>query len=281
MKRFYRSVFVSDAHLGTSHSQAEVLYSFLDSIKCDYLYLVGDMIDVWAMRRRWYWPRQYNEVLHKLLKRSRKGAKVIFVPGNHDEFFREFEGYQFGDVQIALAAHHETVDGRRFLVTHGDQFDTVVVCHRWLSVLGDWSYTNLVRLNRVVNWFRKRLGLPYWSLAGAVKRRVKHAVSFITRYEQLLSREADREKVDGVICGHTHQPAMRKMGDIEYCNCGDWVESCTAIVEHTNGRLELIWWHAELDADARDAFERVPLPSERPVPVLDDPLLVGQDGVPA
>ena len=264
MKRFYRSVWVSDVHLGRRDSQSQMFYSFLDSIKCDYLYLVGDIVDVWAMRRKWYWPKQYNEVLHKLLKRSRKGARVFYVPGNHDEFFREFEGLRFGDVEVVRDTIHETADGRRFFVTHGDQFDTVVLCHKWLSLLGDWAYSFVVSLNHVVNGVRRMLGMPYWSMSGAIKRRVKQAVNFITNFEDILVRDAQRHEVDGVICGHIHQPAMRKIGDIEYCNTGDWIENCTALVEHPDGKIELLWWHAEVDQRCGDMANTVTLPPVDP-----------------
>lgn len=244
MKHFFRSVWISDVHLGTREAHTELLYDFLDSIRCDYLYLVGDIIDVWAMRKRWFWPVQYNELLHKLLKRSRKGAKVSYIPGNHDEFFREMVGYQFGDVEIVSHAYHETADGRRFLIRHGDEFDAVVRYHKWLAKLGDWAYGYLIILNRWLNAFRRRLQLPYWSLSGAVKRRVKHAVSYVTEFEDVLAREARKRKVDGVICGHIHEPTLREIDGILYCNCGDWIDHCSALVEHVDGRLEVIRWRS-------------------------------------
>ncbi len=246
-KRFYRSVWISDVHMCTKDCRAEVLYTFLDSIKCDYLYLVGDIIDVWAMRNKWHWPKPYNEVVHKLLKRSRKGAKVYYIPGNHDEFFRGFVGYQFGDVEIVDHAYHETADGRRFLVLHGDEFDTLVRYHAWASRLGSWAYRYLIAVNRAFNAVRRRLGRPYWSLAGAIKRKVQQAVKHLTHFEDLLAGEARRQKVDGVICGHTHQPALREIEGILYCNTGDWIESCTALVELESGELEIVWWSAELE----------------------------------
>ena len=237
-KRFYRSVWISDVHLSTRDAQAETLYTLLDAIKCDYLYLVGDIIDVWSLKRKWFWPDQYNEVLHKLLKRSRKGAKVFYIPGNHDDFFRNFVGYRFGQVNIVAHAYHRTADGKRLLVLHGDELDTVVLYRPWLAHLGGWAYGHLTTINRVVNAVRRRLGKPYWSLSGAIKRRVKQAVKFATNFEELLIREAKRRKVDGVVCGHIHQPAMREADGILYCNTGDWIESCTALVEHEDGRLE-------------------------------------------
>jgi len=263
MKTFYRSVWISDTHLCTKDCQSEMLYSFLDSIKCDYLYLVGDIVDVWALKKRWHWPKQYNEVIHKLLKRSRKGAKVFFIPGNHDELFRDFEGFQFGDVQIVLKAFHETADGRRFLVLHGDEFDTIVMYHNWLSRLGSWAYDYLILLNRVVNGVRRRFGQPYWSLSGAIKRRVKQAVKHLANFEDLLVREARRNEVHGVICGHTHTPGMREMDSILYCNTGDWVENCTALVEKENGELEIVWWHSEMDERCSDMADSVLLPQHQ------------------
>ena len=247
-KRFYRSVWISDAHLCSKDARADLLYTFLDSIKVDYLYLVGDIVDVWALRQRWHWPPQYNEVIHKLLKRSRKGAKVFYIPGNHDDFFRGFVGYQFGDVRIVSDRIHETSDGRRLLVLHGDEFDTIVLYRRWLSHLGSWAYRYLIAINRMVNWVRRLLGRPYWSLSGAIKRKVQSAVKHLTSFEQLLTAEARRRRVDGVICGHTHQPAIQEIEGILYCNTGDWVEHCTALVEHADGRIELVWWAKEWES---------------------------------
>ncbi|MBN1513089.1 MAG: UDP-2,3-diacylglucosamine diphosphatase [Phycisphaerae bacterium] len=247
-KRFYRSVWISDAHLCSKDARADLLYTFLDSIKVDYLYLVGDIVDVWALRQKWHWPPQYNEVIHKLLKRSRKGARVFYIPGNHDDFFRSFVGYQFGDVRIVSDRIHETADGRRFLVLHGDEFDSIVLYRRWLSHLGSWAYRYLIAINRMVNWVRRLLGRPYWSLSGAIKRKVQSAVKHLTSFEQLLTAEARHRRVDGVICGHTHQPAIHEIEGILYCNTGDWIESCTALVEHADGRIELVWWAKEWES---------------------------------
>ena len=247
MKKHYRSVWISDTHLCSRDSQAEMLQSFLESFRCDHLYLVGDIIDVWALRKRWYWPRQYNDVLHLLLKRTRKEANVTYIPGNHDEFFRDFIGYTFGDLVVRDRAIHVTADGRRFLVVHGDEFDNIVRYHRWLTQLGAWAYVYLVRGNRWLNAIRRRMGKPYWSLAGQIKRKVKHALEFLSRFELTLVEEARQRGLDGVICGHVHHPTMRMIEGIEYCNTGDWVESCTALVEHESGELELVWWHDEVD----------------------------------
>lgn len=249
-KTFYRSVWISDVHLCTKDSQSEAVYSFLDSIKCDYLYLVGDIIDVWALRKKWYWPNQYNEVVHKLLKRSRKGAKVFFIPGNHDEFFREMIGYRFGEVKIVADAIHTTADGRRLLVIHGDEFDTIVRYHKWLSLLGSWAYRYLIMLNRAINGVRRMLGRPYWSLSGAIKRKVQQAVKHLTNFEESLIGRARHMHVDGIVCGHTHQPAMHEIEGMLYCNTGDWIEHCTAIVEHEDGRLEIVRWREEMERRA-------------------------------
>lgn len=260
MKQFYRSVWISDLHLCNRDSQTDAIYSFLDSIHCDYLYLVGDIVDIWALKRRWYWPKSYNEVLHKLLKRSRRGTHVIYIPGNHDELFREFVGYRFGDMEIRSQAIHETADGRRLLVVHGDEFDAIVVCHKWLSLLGAWAYDYLIALNRWVNAARRLFGLPYWSLSGACKRRVKQAVRYVTDFENVLTERARRESVDGIVCGHIHQPALRDLDGVLYANSGDWVENCTALVENPSGKLELIWWRSELDDRCGDMAEAVALP---------------------
>lgn len=246
MKSFYRSVWISDAHLCSKDARAEMLYSFLDSVKVDYLYLVGDIIDLWALRNKWHWPMQYNEVLHKVLKRSRKGARVIYIPGNHDEFFRHYEGYHFGAVEIQLNAVHETADGRRFLVIHGDEFDSIIRYKPWLSHLGCWAYARLHALNRAINTVRRIARRPPWSLSAAVARRVQRAVRHLADFEELAVREARRHHVDGVICGHTHQPAMRDFDGVLYCNTGDWINHCTALVETESGELALVWWEKEL-----------------------------------
>jgi len=251
MKSFYRSVWISDVHLSTRDCQAEQFYDFLSSIRCDFLYLVGDIIDVEALAKRWSWPPFYNEVVHKLLKHARKGARVVFLPGNHDECFRTFVGHRFGEIEIRDRVTHTTVDGRRFLVIHGDTFDGVVMNHQWLNQLGTWVYGHLTLLNRLVNYVRRWFGWPYWSMSGAIKRKVKHAVTYVNSFANSLVDEAQREGVDGVICGHVHQPAMHDLRGLLYCNSGDWVENCTAIVEHEDGELEVLWWRREKDRQCR------------------------------
>jgi UDP-2,3-diacylglucosamine pyrophosphatase LpxH len=260
----YRAIFISDLHLGTPGCQAVALLDFLRRTESDDLYLVGDIVDGWQLRRRWYWHQSHNDVIQKLLRKARKGTRVVFVPGNHDEGARDFVGVAFGDIVIQHEAVHTTADGRRLLVTHGDLFDGVIRCARWLALLGDVLYTVVLRLNRHFNAVRARLGLPYWSLSQYLKHKVKDAVSYIGAFEEAVAREARQRGFDGVVCGHIHHAEMRRIGDTLYCNDGDWVESLTALVEHDDGRLEIVRWsevatHAggtdALDADAEHAAE--------------------------
>jgi UDP-2,3-diacylglucosamine pyrophosphatase LpxH len=243
--RRYRTVFISDIHLGTRGCQAELLLDFIRSVECDTLYLVGDIIDGWKLKSGWYWPQAHNDVVQKILRMARKGVRVIYVPGNHDEGVRDFCGVHFGGVVVARDAIHETADGRRFLVVHGDEFDGVVQQARWLALLGDWAYRFVLALNTWFNLARRRLGFGYWSLSAYLKVRVKNAVAFIDAFEQALADEARRRGVDGVICGHIHKAEMRDIGGVAYINDGDWVESCTALVEHPDGRLEILDWATE------------------------------------
>lgn len=238
----YRAIWISDVHLGTRGCQAEFLLDFLRHTESEYLYLVGDIIDLWRMRRSWAWRQAHNDVVQKLLRKARKGTKVMFIPGNHDEMFREFLNSDFGQIEIRPEHVHVTRKGERFLIIHGDQFDAVVTYAKWLAVLGDWSYTMLLSLNTTFNEVRRRLGYPYWSLSAYLKHKAKRAVEFIGRFEEALATEAARRGVDGVICGHIHKAEMRRIGDILYCNDGDWVESCTALVEHLDGELEILHW---------------------------------------
>ena len=237
-----RAVFISDLHLGTPGCQAKALLAFLKAHPSDRLYLVGDIIDGWQLRRRWYWPQSHNDVVQKILRRARKGCRVVFVPGNHDEFVRHFVGHQFGGVEVVDEAVHVTADGRRLWVTHGDLYDGVIQYAKWLAYLGDTAYELALRLNRHLNSLRARLGLPYWSLSQYLKHRVKSAVGFITRFEEALAAETRRRGLDGVVCGHIHRPEMRMIDGVLYCNDGDWVESLSAVVEHADGRLEIVHW---------------------------------------
>lgn len=241
--RSYRTVFISDIHLGTKGCQAELLLDFIRHIECDTLYLVGDIIDGWRLKRMWYWSQAHNDVIQKLLRKGRKGARIIYLPGNHDEFLRGYLGTHFGGVEVMDSVVHEAADGRRFLIIHGDQFDVVVRHAKWLAFFGDWAYMTALNLNTVLNKIRRWLGFPYWSLSAWAKLRVKNAVNFIGAFEQALTGEAKRQGADGVICGHIHHAAMHERFGLTYINTGDWVESCTAVAEHHDGRFEIITWH--------------------------------------
>jgi len=238
----YRALFISDVHLGTRGCQAQMLIDFLREHDADTIYLVGDIVDFWRIKRGVIWPQTHNDVLQKLLRKVRKGAKVIFIPGNHDEGLRDYCGTQFGGIHIARDAVHETADGRRYLVIHGDEFDVVVRYARWLAFLGDRGYQLALWFNWPLNFVRRRLGLGYWSLSAYLKNRVKTAVNFIGDFEKSLSDEAKRRDVGGVICGHIHHAASKSIDGVHYVNTGDWVESCTAIVEGDDGTFELVRW---------------------------------------
>lgn len=238
----YRAIWISDIHLGTRGCQARQLLDFLKKTESDSLYLVGDIIDGWRLKRSWYWPQEHNDVVQKILRKARKGTKVVFIPGNHDAFARDYAEHHFGGVEVAQQAIHETADGRRLLVLHGDEYDVVVRYAKWLALLGDGAYTLLLVLNNWYNAFNAWLGRPYWSLSAFLKMKVKNAVKFIAEYETALARTAHAEGVDGVVCGHIHHAEIREIDGILYCNDGDWVESCSALVEHKDGRLELLFW---------------------------------------
>ena len=237
-----RAVFISDLHLGTPGCQAEALLDFLKAHPCDHLYLLGDIIDGWQLRRRWFWPQAHNDVIQKILRQARKGTRVVFVPGNHDEFARHFTNHHFGGVEVVHDAVHITADGRRLWLIHGDHFDGVIQYAKWLAYVGDTLYEWTLRLNRHFNSARARLGLPYWSLSQYLKHKVKTAVSFVTRFEEAVAEEAGKRGHDGVVCGHIHRAEMRTINGILYCNDGDWVESLSALVEHSDGRLEVVHW---------------------------------------
>jgi len=242
--RHCRTIFLSDVHLGTRGCQALLLLDFLRHHDAETIYLVGDIVDGWRLRRTWYWPQEHNDVVQKLLRKARKGTRIVYVPGNHDEFLRDYLGSHFGGVEVVDSVVHETADGCRLLVIHGDQFDIVVRHARWLAFLGDWAYTGALGINTWLNIGRRRLGLTYWSLSAWAKLKVKNAVSFIGKFEAALAAEARRRNVDGVICGHIHHAAAREIGGVCYLNTGDWVESCTAIVEGHDGSLEIVRWAA-------------------------------------
>lgn len=242
--RAYRSVFISDIHLGTRGCQAELLLDFIREMECETLYLVGDIVDGWRLRSGWFWPQAHNDVVQKVLRLARRGVKVVYVPGNHDEMARQYCGLHFGGVDVVADAIHQAADGKRYLVIHGDAFDGVVTQAKWLAKLGDWAYRSLIVLNTHWNRLRRRMGLGYWSLSAYLKVKVKNALQFIDDFEQALADEARRRGVDGVICGHIHKAEMREIDGITYINDGDWVESCTAAVEHFDGRFEIIDWAA-------------------------------------
>jgi UDP-2,3-diacylglucosamine pyrophosphatase LpxH len=247
-RRRYRSIWVSDIHLGTRGCNAQMLIDFLDSTDSDTMYLVGDIIDGWRLKRSWYWPSAHNDIVWRVMKRAKRGTRVVYIPGNHDDMFRQFSGLTFGGIEIRRSAIHQTADGRRLMVTHGDEFDTVVMCHRWLAFAGDFAYETLMRLNVVINSVRQWFDLPYWSLSKHAKHKVKNAVEFISRFEEAVAHEAGTRGVDGVVCGHIHTAEIRAFGDIVYYNDGDWVEGCTALVEHFDGRLEVLHWAEEMEA---------------------------------
>jgi UDP-2,3-diacylglucosamine pyrophosphatase LpxH len=238
-----RSIFISDIHLGTRGCQADRLIDFLREYESEHLFLIGDIIDFWAMGRSVQWSTMQNTVVQKILRRARHGEKVVFIPGNHDEALREYDGTLFGDILIAFEWLHVTANDKRLLLIHGDQFDQVTRHHRWLAVLGDVGYDILVRINGWLSWWRRTLRIGgYWSLAGYAKRKVKSAVTFIFDFEDSIMHSVRDRGLSGVICGHIHSAAIKEIGGLIYANCGDWVDSCTAIVEHCDGRLELIEW---------------------------------------
>jgi UDP-2,3-diacylglucosamine pyrophosphatase LpxH len=253
----FRTVFISDVHLGSKGCQADRLLEFIKAVECDRLYLVGDIVDGWKLKGGWSWPQAHADVVQKILRMARKGVEVIYIPGNHDDRVRDFCGVHLGGVVVQMDAIHTTADGRRFLVTHGDAFDGIVNQAKWLEWVGDYSYRALIVLNRRWNGMRRRLGMGDWSLSAFLKLQVKNAVRYIDDFEGALAEEARRRGVDGVVCGHIHHAKMRRIGDILYVNDGDWVESCTAVVERHDGALELIAWdkvrHIWRNATSEDA----------------------------
>ena len=244
----HRTMFLSDVHLGSRGCQAEMLLDFLKYHDAETIYLVGDIVDGWRLQSRWYWPQTHNDVVQKLLRKARKGARIVYVPGNHDEFLRSYYGAHFGGVEVREHDIHEAADGRRLLIIHGDQYDMVVRHAKWLAHLGDWAYVFALSVNTIFNYVRRKLGFRYWSLSAWAKMKVKNAVNFIGTFEETLSQEAKKFDVDGVICGHIHHAEMHDKFGIAYYNTGDWVESCTAIVEHHDGRFELIRWSEQTES---------------------------------
>ena len=239
-RKQYRAIFISDVHLGTKYSNAELLLEFLKSTEADHYYLVGDIIDGWMMRKKVYWPQAHNNVIQFFLKQSKKSVRVTFVTGNHDEFLREYAGIEMGNIKLVNEAIHRGENGKSYLVIHGDQFDLVTMNARWLALIGGWMYDRMIDLNRHLQWLFRSLNINGFSLSAWAKHNVKEAVNFIGDYENVISDAAAKRCVDGVICGHIHHANISVINGIEYINCGDWVESCTAIVEHHNGKFEII-----------------------------------------
>ncbi|MCD1589409.1 UDP-2,3-diacylglucosamine diphosphatase [Qipengyuania citrea] len=249
-RRTYRTIWISDVHLGTKGCNHELLIDFLDHTDSDTMYLVGDIIDGWRLKKKVYWPPEHSDIVWRILKRAKRGTRIIYIPGNHDEMVRPFSGMNFGGVEIMRAAFHDTADGRRLMVLHGDEFDTIMLAHRWLAFVGDALYHVMMKLNNWVAAARKRLGLPYWSISKAAKNKVKNAVEFISKYEEVVARAAAERGVDGVVCGHIHTAEFRSFEyggkRVEYWNDGDWVEGCNALVEHADGRMEILHWPEEV-----------------------------------
>ena len=241
-KAQYRTVFLSDIHLGTKGCQANRLIHFLKHHDCETLYLVGDIVDGWRLRSNFYWPQAHNNVLRHFLTLMKRGTRIVFVTGNHDEFLRKYSDMEIGNLRLADEAVHETADGRRLLVVHGDQFDVITRYHRWIAFLGDIGYRLLLRLNRILNAVRARCGYGYWSLSAWIKQRVKRAVNRVSDFEEAVVRQCRRLQLDGVVCGHIHHAEITDYDGLTYMNCGDWVESCTALVEDAAGRFRIIDW---------------------------------------
>jgi UDP-2,3-diacylglucosamine pyrophosphatase LpxH len=243
-----RTVFISDLHLGTPGCKADELLDFLKHVECQYLYLVGDIVDGWQLRRRWFWPQAHNNVVQKLLRKVRKGTRVIFVPGNHDEFARKYLGHHFGGIEVVGDCIHYTAEGKKLWVTHGDRFDGVIQYAKWLAYLGDHAYEFMLKMNSHLNSFRARMGLPYWSMSKYLKLKVKKAVSFIGDFEKAVAKEAKKHGADGVVCGHIHHAELREIEGVTYANDGDWVESMTALIENFDGKLQILDWAEVLKA---------------------------------
>ncbi|QRM55675.1 UDP-2,3-diacylglucosamine diphosphatase [Sinorhizobium sp. BG8] len=258
--RHVRTLFLSDIHLGSKAAKADFLLDFLRHHEAATIVLVGDIIDGWRLKRNWYWPQSCNDVVQKLLRKARKGTRIVYIPGNHDEFLRDFPGTHFGGIEVVPQMLHEAADGRRYLVLHGDEFDVVVRNARMLAYLGDWAYDAAMAINIALAAVRRRIGLPYWSFSAWAKLQVKHAVNFIGEFQRVVAEEARKHAADGVICGHIHHATIEDIDGIRYINTGDWVESCTAIVENFDGRMELVTWRHFGATGSLTAPEQVTLP---------------------
>jgi UDP-2,3-diacylglucosamine pyrophosphatase LpxH len=244
----FRTIWISDLHLGTRGCQADAIVDFLRYTESQFLYLIGDIVDGWMLKKRWYWPQRHNDIIQKIMRRAKNGAEIFYLPGNHDEAARDYCGLQFGGVLVTDSAIHTTAKNERLLIVHGDQFDSVMRYAKWLAKLGDAAYELALQFNRVFNYVRRKLGFPYWSLSAYLKAKVKKSIEYIGSYEDFIVEEARRQKVDGVVCGHIHTAELRKIGDIMYYNDGDWVESCTALVEDFDGTLRILDWRKERQA---------------------------------
>lgn len=242
----FRSIWISDVHLGFKGCKAEYLLDFLKHTESEFLYLVGDIVDIWSMKKSVYWPQAHNNILRKILSKAKKGTRVIYIPGNHDELFRDHVGIHFGNIEIKRQDFHVNANGMKFLILHGDEFDSAVKCNKILEIIGNHAYDVILELNRVVNLIRKKFGFSYWSLSAYLKHKVKNAAQYINRFETAVAHEAHKRKVDGLICGHIHKSNLRDIDGVRYCNTGDWVESCTALVEHRSGEMEILHWTAEM-----------------------------------
>lgn len=242
MVQHYRALFISDVHLGTRWAQASKLHDFLGQVRADTIYLVGDIVDFWRIRRGIVWPPAHGEVLREILRKAHAGTRIVFIPGNHDDDLRAYCGMRFGNIEIERSTVHVTATGQRYLVTHGDEYDVVINRARWLALLGDRAYAFALTFNRPLNWVRRQFGKEYWSISAYLKHRVKACVGRAGKFESSLIAAAERNQAAGVICGHIHHAASRQVGNVHYVNLGDWVESCTAVVETTSGQLELIDW---------------------------------------
>ncbi len=252
-----RSIFISDVHLGFRGCQADALLHFLHSTEAEYLFLVGDIVDFWSLKKSAHWPQQHTNVIRSILGKAKHNTKVIYVPGNHDEVMRQYVGHAFGNIEVHRDYIHQTADGKRLLVLHGDEFDAIVKNSRFLAKLGGYAYDTLLSLNYFVNRYRRFFNFSYWSLAGYLKHKVKNAVEFISSFEAALARVAKERKVDGVVCGHIHHAEIRQIDEVLYCNDGDWVESCTSMVEYPDGRLELIYWATEFKRSTLSEVEEL------------------------
>ncbi len=253
----YRTVFISDLHLGTPGCKADCLLDFLQHVESEYLYLIGDVVDGWRLKKKWFWPERHGQILRALLARSRRGTRVVYLPGNHDEALRKRIGRGFAGVRVLHDVIHQTADGRRLLVIHGDAFDGVCTDMQWLARLGSIAYDAALQVNTGFNLLRRWLGLGYWPLSAFLKAKVKAAVNFVERYEHSLAAEARRRAVAGVVCGHVHKPEIRTIEGVQYFNDGDWVESCSALVEHMDGRMELVHWAERRQFDPLTIKRRV------------------------